>query len=615
MAEFLIYDLKVAVLIAAFYFCYRLLMERETMHRLNRIVLLSSILLSLVLPLCVITLHKTIEVEQIQTAERPELVITDWGASTENAVQIAPEKSRVDTIKNLLQPSFIFAIFLIGLLCRLIYIANSYRHLRRMIKNSEQHSLEDDVTLAVVDLPVAPFSWMRTIVLNRNDYEERNPSIIAHERGHILLHHSWDIVFVEVLTALQWFNPVVWLLRRDLRTVHEYEADASVLSSGSDVGQYIQLLMLKATGTKACILANGINNSTIKKRIIMMLKHKSNRWQWLRLVYLLPIVGITIALNAETLTDYVYNEPQQPVKKGKANSTFKTNAKDAIKVFKSEEANQAKDEKPFQIDGRVGDKNTGEPIVGAVIRIVGSTKGTVSDKDGRFKLTVKRGDNVEAAYVGYETQTLPVRDYNEIGYHFCFDLVKEGTNEENKIYDVVEQMPQYPGGKDKLTQYLAMSIRYPKEAEMAGMQGRVIGSFIVEKDGSLTGARIEKSVDKSLDTEALRIINEMPKWTPGMQDGEPVRVKCLVPITFRVSGTEVKDDGTSLDKKNVISEVHVMGKDYKASSFSEDTEFYVDDKLVDATILKTIDPKTIDHMDVLKKKPGQKAKILIYTKK
>ena len=613
MAEFLIYNLKVIVLMAVFYFCYRLLMERETMHLLNRIVLLASILLSFVLPLCVITLHETVEVESpqveasagmpIQVENQPEQVITELGTTpTEESVTPFVE-------------AIVFAIFIIGLFCRLLYIANSYRHLRRMIKNSEQHSLEDDVTLAVVDLPVAPFSWMRTIVLNRNDYEERNPSIIAHERGHILLHHSWDIVFVEVLTALQWFHPVVWLLRRDLRTVHEYEADASVLSSGSDVSQYIQLLMLKATGTKACILANGINNSTIKKRIIMMLKHKSNRWQWLRLVYLLPIVGITIALNAETLTDYVYNEPQQPVKKGKANSTFKTNAKDAIKISKSEEANQAKDEKPFQIDGRVGDKNTGEPIVGAVIRIVGSTKGTVSDKDGRFKLTVKRGDNLEAAYVGYETQTLPVRDYNEIGYHFCFDLVKECTNEENKIYDVVEQMPQYPGGKDKLTQYLAMSIRYPKEAEMAGVQGRVIGSFIVEKDGSLTGARIEKSVDKSLDAEALRIINEMPKWTPGMQDGEPVRVKCLVPITFRVSGTEVKDDGTLSDKENVISEVHVMGKDYKASSFSEDTEFYVDDKLVDATILKTIDPKTIDHMDVLKKKPGQKAKILIYTKK
>ena len=141
MAEFLIYDLKVAVLIAVFYFCYRLLMERETMHRLNRIVLLSSILLSLALPLCVITLHKTLEVEQIQMAERPELVITDWGASTEDAVQTAPEKSWMDTIKNLFQPSIIFAIFLVGLFCRLLYIANSYRQLRRM---GARHFLRGD---------------------------------------------------------------------------------------------------------------------------------------------------------------------------------------------------------------------------------------------------------------------------------------------------------------------------------------------------------------------------------------------------------------------------------------------------------------------------------------
>ena len=305
MAEFLIYDLKVAVLIAAFYFCYRLLMERETMHRLNRIVLLSSILLSLVLPLCVITLHKTVEVESpqveasagmpIQVENQPEQVITELGT-------ISADESVTPSIE-----AIVFAIFIIGLICRLLYIANSYRHLRRMIKDSEQHSLEDGVTLAVVDLPVAPFSWMHTIVLSRIDYEERNPSIIAHERGHILLHHSWDIVFVEVLTALQWFNPVVWLLRRDLRTVHEYEADASVLSSGSDVSQYIQLLMLKATGTKACILANGINNSTIKKRIIMMLKHKSNKYTWLKVLYVVPVVAVSLATSARIQKDVVVN--------------------------------------------------------------------------------------------------------------------------------------------------------------------------------------------------------------------------------------------------------------------------------------------------------------------
>ena len=310
MAEFLIYNLKVIVLMAVFYFCYRLLMERETMHRLNRIVLLSSILLSLVLPLCVITLHETVEVESsqvgtsagmpIQEIDRPELGITELGIATaEDPIIPSVETNTTNLLKNLFQPSIIFAIFMIGLVCRLLYIAKSYRQLCRMIKDSEQHSLEDGVTLAVVDLPVAPFSWMHTIVLSRIDYEERNPSILAHERGHILLHHSWDIVFVEVLTALQWFNPVVWLLRRDQRTIHEYEADASVLSSGSDVSQYIQLLMRKATGTKACILANGINNSTIKKRINMMLLNKSPRRNALKLLALLPIVGVTLALNMQ----------------------------------------------------------------------------------------------------------------------------------------------------------------------------------------------------------------------------------------------------------------------------------------------------------------------------
>ena len=309
MTEFLIYDLKVAVLIAAFYFCYRLLMERETMHRLNRIVLLSSILLSLVLPLCVITLHKTIEVAPLHVVDHPELVITELGTiSAEETVTPSIETNMMDFVKTIFQPSIIFAIFIIGVVCRLLYIAKSFRHLRRMINDSEQHSLEDGVTLAVVDLPVAPFSWMHTIVLSRIDYEECNPSILAHERGHIQLHHSWDIVFVEVLTALQWFNPVVWLLRRDLRTVHEYEADASVLSSGSDMSQYIQLLMRKAMGTKACILANGINNSVLKKRVTMIIKPKSNRWQCLRLAYLLPLIAVSLYASCETKTDYQTKE-------------------------------------------------------------------------------------------------------------------------------------------------------------------------------------------------------------------------------------------------------------------------------------------------------------------
>ena len=288
-----------------------------------------------------------------------------------------------------------------------------------------------------------------------------------------------------------------------------------------------------------------------------MLKHCSNKKSWLKILFISPIVAVSLAVSAET-----FNEPQKSA-----------------------------DEKPFTASGRVGDKNTGEPIVGAAIKIVGTTKGTVTDKDGRFKLTIKRGDEVQVAYVGYESQSLPIRNYNEIGLHLEFDLVKNNVDEANKIYDAVEKMPEFPGGKEALKSYVASSIKYPAEAEKAGIQGRVHTAFIVEKDGRLTGARAMTSVDPQLDAEALRIIRNMPKWTPGMQDGKPVRVKYLVPVTFRLDGND------------------------KAISFSEDTEYYVDNNQVDASILKSIDPKTIDHMDVIKKKPGQKHKVFMFTKK
>ncbi len=536
MAEFLIYDLKVAVLIAAFYFCYRLLMERETMHRLNRIVLLSSILLSLVLPLCVITLHKTVEVESpqletsagmpIQVADQPEQVITELGT-------ISVDESVTPSIE-----AIVFAIFIIGLICRLLYIANSYRHLRRMIKDSEQHSLEDGVTLAVVDLPVAPFSWMRTIVLSRIDYEERNPSILAHERGHILLHHSWDIVFVEVLTALQWFNPVVWLLRRDLRTVHEYEADASVLSSGSDVSQYIQLLMRKAMGTKACTLANGINNSTTKKRIIMMLKHKSNKYTWLKVLYVVPVVAVSLAVTAKTVTDYKIKPTEFAITATTPTSAITTTTSEAAEA------------KPLTFKVVFLPENS--PIVGVPVEVIvkGKTSLTTETAEkGLVKVNAPLGSTVRFTLIDRTKEVVVTKELlaNSRVIAIGFEPKNEkkeapddesaiDDSEGNKVYDVVEDMPQFPGGQMELWEYLSKSLQYPEEAEKAGTQGRVIATFVVEKDGSITNARVVKALDSSLDAEALRVINAMPKWKPGMQNGVAVRCKYTVPVTFHLDG-------------------------------------------------------------------------------
>ena len=562
MTEFLIYDLKVAVLIAAFYFCYRLLMERETMHRLNRIVLLSSILLSLVLPLCVITLHKTIEVEQIPVIDTAELVITELGESEGQVHDWVKDHNHATSPLD--SSSIIFAIFIIGLVCRSLYIAKSYRQLRRMIKDSEQYSLEDGVTLAVVDLPVAPFSWMHTIVLSRIDYEECNPSILAHERGHIQQHHSWDIVFVEVLTALQWFNPVVWLLRRDLRTIHEYEADASVLSSGSDVSQYIQLLMRKAMGTKACILANGINNSTIKKRINMMLLNKSPRRNTLKLLALLPIVGITLALNAETVTDVVYknDEPQKqvPVKKGRKNATIKTGSNQGINVIEIVEPKSDDELKTYETT--LGES---EPNV-AVLILNTKKKGEeplliVDNKIATIE-QVRALPRDAVASVATMREKAAIRSYGEKGKYGALIITtvkhqEEMDNEEypariiganstidlgfakaDNVFDEVDEMPQFPGGMAGMMQYLSQNIRYPQDAREAGAQGRVIVSFVVEKDGSISNAKVAKPTYSSLDDEALRVISGMPKWTPGKQNGEAVRVKYSFPVSFRLGSKD-----------------------------------------------------------------------------
>ena len=106
--------------------------------------------------------------------------------------------------------------------------------------------------------------------------------------------------------------------------------------------------------------------------------------------------------------------------------------------------------------------------------------------------------------------------------------------EETKVFDVVEQMPSFPGGPSALFEYLSKNIKYPVVAEENGIQGRVIVSFVVERDGSITDVRVVKSVDPSLDKEAQRVVKSMPRWIPGKQNGSAVRVKYTVPVTFRL---------------------------------------------------------------------------------
>jgi TonB family protein len=618
MIDFLIYDLKVAVLIAVFYMFYRLLLAKETFHRVNRIVLLLTAVASFILPFCIITMHETVVMPMPQIDVELGTAVID-----EDTPQV-PFWQRALPV-----------LFITGMMVTLANTLWSMFRIINLIKHSEQHPQDDGTTICVTgNAKLAPFSWMRYIVMNRNDYEIRDAAILTHERGHIRLHHSWDLILVDTLTALQWFNPAIWMLRNDLRAIHEYEADGAVLSQGINARQYQYLLITKAGGIGGYSLANGITHSALKNRITMMTNKTSKSSHLLKLLALLPIVGVTLALNAETVTDYVYNndEPQKqvPVKKGKQNATIKTSSGQDIQIVEAEvasdETSQASDVETFTIKGKVFDGEDKSPIPGAIVAVVGVTKGstvqvvrsskrTVTDKEGNFRLEVAVGDRIAVTYAGYENYQIGVSKAYAKDRDYAIALYKEGTNRNAEVFDVVEVMPQYPGGIQELFRFLSNAIKYPVEAEKAGTQGRVIVTFVVKKDGSISDAHIVKSVDPLLDEEALRVINAMPNWEPGTQNGKPVNVKYTVPISFRLDGKKssdvVKYEGT------------VIYDNVRIIRGAETPLVVVDDKTIEFEKMKDIDPKSIEKMTVLKDKAatdlyGDKAKhgaIVITTKK
>ncbi len=298
MTELLIYQGKAAIALAVFYMFYRLLLSKETFHRFNRIVLLSTAALSFVLPLCVITFKEVVVVPAMKASS--ETIV----AEVAETVAMVPEASAP------IWPVVLCSLFVLGALAVLVHVAVSIIGIRRIISNGSRQTLESGETLIITETDTAPFSWMKYIVISREDYQSGYSHILTHEKAHIALRHSWDILFVDMITALQWFNPAIWMLKADLRALHEFEADDAVLRSGANIKEYQYLLIRKAVSKSGYSVANSFNHSTLKARITMMLNQKSSRMSAWKALYVIPLVGISLAATAETKVDYIYEEPE-----------------------------------------------------------------------------------------------------------------------------------------------------------------------------------------------------------------------------------------------------------------------------------------------------------------
>ena len=290
------YALKSALLLTLLYGGFAALLSRETFHRFNRIMLLGIVVLSMVLP----AIHITTD------SPAPIMLEQYWveGPMSEEEIPVVDEKraevevTKVDSLVsagNLFkEENFWEALYLIGMFIALVCFVRRSVLLIRSLRGGLRLHDEQGNTIIVKGGEFPPFSFMHHIVINISDYDHHRRSILTHEQAHARLGHSWDVLLLELTQVVQWFNPFAWLLGRELKTVHEYEADEAVICQGIDAKQYQQLLVIKAVGNRLQLLANTLNRGSLKKRINMMQQKKSNRWRMLRAAFAIPVAALAL---------------------------------------------------------------------------------------------------------------------------------------------------------------------------------------------------------------------------------------------------------------------------------------------------------------------------------
>ena len=586
MGAFFVYIVKSAVCLAVFYLFYRLLLSRETFHRFNRIALLGILILSCAIPFVEVTMKEPMEVSQQLLTWEELLLMANLNRTA--TIETAPES--VITWREAL-----LMVYLLGIVFFFLRNVWSLTRMLRLIKGSTLVRQENGITLITHQKEIAPFSWMKFVVISEKDLKENGEEILTHEYAHIRKKHSIDLLIADVCIFFQWFNPASWLLKQELQNIHEFEADESVIAQGIDAKKYQLLLIKKAVGTRLYSMANSFNHSSLKKRITMMIRKKSNPWARVKYLYVLPLATVAVTVFARP-------EVSQPLEE--ISNVKVSDLSDAMKTYtdKNQQNNQSAPDKKIRLSMKVVDE-TGQPVPQATVVITNTSNGTLTDDDGHFSLEVGEDQSLWISYVGMESKNISVKDCikqtdktirltsatSELDLTVSPSAPKPAV-QNGETFTVVEQMPEYPGGMKALMGYLAENIQYPAECQKAGIQGRVIVQFVVKADGSLDNFEIKRSVNPLLDAEALRVIKTTPKWKPGTQHGKPVDVKFTIPVTFSLPDKQKEHTPTG----NISDSSLTLKK----------TLFIIDGKEVEPKVLNEINPDQISSINVIKDGTG-----------
>ena len=649
MGTFFVYILKSAFCLALFYLFYRLLLSKETFHRFNRVALLCLLVLSCVVPLIEVGSEGANEINRQFLSWEEMLLMSELQTGEVAEAKAASSWGWKEVL---------LLVYLIGIVFFLVRTLWSLARMFGLLDGCKKERLEGGIYLFVHEKEIAPFSWMKFIVLSKKDCEEGGEAILTHERAHIHHLHSWDLLLADVCVFFQWFNPAAWLLKQELQNIHEYEADEWVINQGIDAKRYQLLLIKKAVGTRLYSMANNLNHSSLKKRITMMIKKKSNPWARLKYLYILPLAAASVAAFARPEVSNSFEEISS-VKVSDLASIMKANGEKSVDNLSP---------KKVKVAGKVIEEKNGKPVTGASIIVRGTTNGTLAI-DGKFSIEANEGDVLVVSFIGLQTQSVivpkggsesmvismkeEVQNLEEmviVGYAPQDDGVIQVTSvkkeeetpalkadEEQVVFQVVEEMPSFPGGMNECMMFLAKNMKYPVAAQQAKIEGRVIVQFVVDRDGSIKDAQVVRSVSPELDAEAVRVIGLMPKWNPGKQRGKAVAVKYTMPVMFRLqkqqepqmSVVNLKVDkdmemGTVTEVKDYLRKGYVTRINYEKLEEGEtnplvkngivlrgenpdkkpivvvDGEF----KGYGSEVLSTLNPVDIESISVLKDKTG-----------
>lgn len=567
MTGFYPYLLKSVFTLSLFYLLYWTLFRKETFFAMNRAYFLFTILLVCFLPVINIGFEGTAKTGS------PAHVISTGYQFVQNAILLNPIENQATNIEGIQLKDLLLSVYWTGvlLLCiRLIYQTSLVILLimRSRIEIVEGLKIVPNGRFSV------PFSFFSYVFLPNHMLRETNlKAIIAHEKEHIRQAHWLDLLLLEIVSVLQWFNPFVWLLRLSIKETHEFLADRGTINQGISKPVYLGVLLEYVLGTPGIGLTHSFNYSLSKKRFQMMKKKRSPNRRKLRLIIVLPIVVLLTMAFSTSVHDVGSN---------------------LFETFGIQ--NQG-----IQISGKIIAKDTGLPLSGAHIIIKGTTNGTTSDENGQFQIEVpSKKDVLTISYVGYETIALLAEKdkYDEIKMErtlyeieldedfevdvkvdvaideieaeveaievevneveieeaveveevemademvdvvldISIDDVEADTevDREVKIFYVVEDLPAFPGGKAALSKFISRNIKYPEDALKEKKSGTVYVNIRINEKGEIEEAKVKKSLYPSLDKEAIRIVKSMPNWIPGKQDGKPVSCDMELPIEFKL---------------------------------------------------------------------------------